>query len=88
MTNAQIIDNAKRANGITEEAHTFAHWKHLGYCVRKGERAAFSAVIWKCASKRRKGGKANAEAEPEEASMFLKRAYFFTASQVDSLAIA
>lgn len=89
MTNAEIIANAKLMNGITEDAHTFAHWKQLGYSVRKGEHAAFSAVIWKYASKRKAAKVANSDEEqPTEVSMFMKRAYFFTASQVDALATA
>lgn len=86
MTNAEIIANAKLFNGITEDAHTFAHWKQLGYVVRKGEHAAFSATIWKYA----KGKKASADDENEATPgrMFMKKAYFFTASQVDAMATA
>lgn len=87
MTNVEIIEAAKLMNGITEDAHTFAHWKQLGYCVRKGEHAAFSAVIWKYAN-RRKAKATDDDGEPTEGRMFMKRAYFFTASQVDALATA
>lgn len=88
MTNAEIIAIAKQANGITEDAHTFAHWKQLGYCVRKGEHAAFSAVIWKAASRKRKGAEIILTDEENKPVMFRKKAYFFTASQVDALATA
>ncbi len=87
MTNLEIIEAAKLMNGITEEAHTFAHWKHLGYCVRKGEHAAFSATIWKYASKRRAKTESDEE-QPTEGRMFMKKAHFFTASQVEALALA
>lgn len=80
MTNAEIIANAKLANGITEEAHTFAHWKKLGYFVRKGEKAAFSTRIWKYAGKKvEKDG----EEDEQNMKMFMKKAHFFTRSQVE-----
>lgn len=88
MTNVEIIEMAKQANGITEAAHTFAHWKQLGYCVRKGEHAAFSAIIWKTATRRRKGATVTIVDEDSKPVMFRKKAYFFTASQVDALATA
>ena len=85
MNNEALIALAKAANGITEEAHTYAHWKTLGYQVRKGEHAAFKAMIWKYAP-----GK-GAEIEDEEGAnkpgrMFMKNSAFFTASQVDPIA--
>lgn len=83
MTNEAIIAAAMEANGITEEAHTFARWKAMGYRVRKGEHAAFKAVIWK-------HGKKKVEAEDgeekEAGRMFMKAAHFFTASQVEAMA--
>ena len=88
MTNAEIIANAKLMNGITEDAHTFAHWKQLGYCVRKGEHAAFSAVIWKYAKGKRAQQVEDETGEVQPGSMFMKKAHFFTASQVDRLAVA
>lgn len=81
MTNAEIIANAKLANGITEEAHTFAHWKKLGYFVRKGEKAAFSTRIWKYAGKKVEGE--NGEEDEQNMKMFMKKAHFFTRSQVE-----
>ena len=84
MTNEQLIRAARILNGITEEAHTYAHWHELGYQVRKGEHATFSTTIWKHA-----GGKpANEESEGEDTRpgrMFLKKAHFFTRSQVDPI---
>lgn len=71
MTNVQIIENAKMANGITEEANTYAYWKKAGYQVRKGEKAAFKCRIWKCSN--------------ESGVMFMKTASFFTVSQCDRI---
>lgn len=86
MSNVEIIEVAKLMNGITEDAHTFAHWKQLGYCVRKGEHAAFSAIIWKYAKSKRAQKVEDEDGEPQAGSMFRKKAYFFTASQVDRMA--
>lgn len=88
MTNTEIITAAKLLNGITEEAHTFAHWKHLGFSVRKGEHAAFSATIWKYAKGKRAQQVEDETGEVQPGKMFMKKAYFFTASQVDALATA
>lgn len=87
MTNEQIIRMASALNGVTEDAHTYAHWHELGYQVRKGEHATFKAAIWKYA--RGKGAEADANEDGEKAApgrMFLKTAHFFTRSQVDPIA--
>ena len=68
-----------------EPLHTFKGWKERGYTVRKGEHAKASFPIWTA----RKGKKGEPEEEtagddrPEKVSMYLKRAYWFTAAQVE-----
>ena len=79
MTNVEIIAAAKLANGITEEANTYAYWKKAGYQVRKGEKAAFKCRIWKYSTKKRK------DEEEEGGVMFMKTASFFTVSQCDRI---
>lgn len=87
MTNEQIILAARFLNGITEDAHTFAHWKTLGYQVRKGEHAAFKTAIWKYKKGKNADADANEDGEKAEPGrMFLKTAFFFTRSQVDPIA--
>ncbi len=82
MTNAEIIEKAKAMNGITEDAHTFAYWKKNGYKVRKGEHAAFKAVIWKA-----KPRTVVIDGEVvDDMAMLMKTAHFFTRSQVDKIA--
>lgn len=82
MTNAEIIRINKALNGITEDAHTYAYWKTLGYKVRKGEHAAFKCTIWKARNK-----KTTVDGEEKETvNMFMKTAHFFTRSQVDKIA--
>lgn len=82
MTNTEIIANAMKLNGITEESHTFAYWKSKGYRVRKGEHAAFRATIWKAAERKVE----TEDGEKTDLSMFMKTACFFTRSQVDAIA--
>jgi len=87
MTNEQIIRTAKVMAGVAEESHTFAHWKALGYAVRKGEHATFKAAIWKYAANKRATEDPEADGEkPTGGRMFLKTAHFFTRSQVDPIA--
>lgn len=63
-----------------EPIHTYQHWKELGYQVRKGEKAVADFSVWKYTSK--------AKDEPEEEAQekgycFMKKAFWFSASQVD-----
>lgn len=82
MTNAEIIATPMKLHGITEESHTFARWKQMGYKVRKGEHATFKATIWK--AKERKAE--TEDGEKQDLSMFMKTACFFTKSQVELMA--
>lgn len=63
----------------SEEIHTFQKWKSLGYTVRKGEKAVASFTIWKHTTKTDK------ESGEESASMFMKKAHFFSTSQVEKI---
>lgn len=82
MTNEEIIRTTKALLGITEESHTYNRWRSMGYQVRKGEKAAFKATIWK-------HGKKKVETEDGEEKdagrMFMKTASFFKASQVEAV---
>lgn len=82
MTNAELISRAMQANGVTEDSHTYAHWKSLGYQVRKGEKAAFKCVIWRPNVKEVEVGGEETEAL---LAMYMKTASFFTKSQVDKV---
>lgn len=65
----------------TEPIHTFAHWQHLGYKVRKGQHAVAKLVIWKYkASKDEEEGIVTIE---RGGDMFRKTAHFFALSQVE-----
>ena len=66
----------------TEPIHTYNAWKDLGYQVKKGEKAVAQFTIWKY-----RAGKHNEETdEVEQAKMFMKKASFLTAAQVQAIA--
>ena len=63
----------------TEQIHTFAAWKELGYVVCKGQKAVAKFPIWKYVSRK------NEETDEENSKMFMKVASFFSSSQVEKL---
>ena len=63
----------------TEQIHTFAAWKELGYVVCKGQKAVAKFPIWKDVSRK------NEETDEENSKMFMKLAAFFSSSQVEKL---
>ena len=74
----QSIDGESVEIKETEQIHTFAAWKELGYVVQKGV-AKFP--IWKYVSRK------NEETDKENSKMFMKAASFFSRSQVEKIAI-
>ena len=78
MNNVELIAAAQANAGIVEPCHTYAHWKNLGYQVKKGSKALFRAKIWKYANKK--------DESEEDEHVFMKTASFFGLSQVDRLA--
>lgn len=40
MCNAELIHTAQMLAGITEECHTYAKWKAMGYQVKRGRPGA------------------------------------------------
>ena len=63
----------------TEQIHTFAVWKELGYVVKKGQKAIAKFPIWKYVSCK------NEETKETDNKMFLKVAAFFSSSQVENI---
>lgn len=94
MTNQQIINEYLENNGLIDEAtgfpmvelHTYAAWKKAGYQVKKGEKSIHHIVIWKRTSKKVKDEETGEE--KDKTSMFMTRAAFFTAAQVEKMALA
>lgn len=64
----------------TEPIHTYNTWKEMGFQVKKGQKAVAQFTIWKYS------GKKNEETDEEEGHMFMKRASFFSARQVEARA--
>ena len=80
MTNVEIIAKAAATAGIAEPINTYAHWRELGFQVKKGSKALIKIPIWKHVSK------ANKETGENEEKMFMKTAAFFGLSQVEPIA--
>lgn len=47
ITNREIIASACALYGITEPVKTLPQWNRLGFKVKKGQHALFTAKIWK-----------------------------------------
>jgi hypothetical protein len=66
-----------------EAIHTYAHWKSLGYQVKKGEKAIIQFPIWKYTT-----GKKN-ESDEDEAQKtghcFMKNSSWFSERQVERI---
>ena len=67
----------------SEEIHTFAKWKSLGYAVKRGEKAVCKLSIWKHTTKQITLENGDTE---EDSRMFMKQAAFFSTSQVEKIA--
>lgn len=83
-------DGSKEQIEIPEALNTYAAWKKLGYQVKKGSKAVASFTIWKYTEKQ-------LEVDPEMekagddgkiSNMFMKKASFFTISQVEPIKAA
>ena len=84
MIQVSIVDENGEEKTITvpepEAIHTYATWKELGYQVQKGQKAVAQFTIWKYVTK-----KAENENEQDENKMFMKKASWFKASQVEPI---
>lgn len=63
-----------------EAIHTYQAWKHLGFQVKRGQKAKASFLIWKHTVKR-----AKQEQDEDEEKMFMTKAFFFTFDQVEPI---
>ena len=66
----------------TEDIHTFDYWKKCGYTVKRGEKAITSFMIWKHSTKTITHDDGSTE---EAGRLFMKKAYFFSTSQVEKI---
>lgn len=76
--------------GRAPEYHTFDVWKKAGYMVRKGEKAAFKAAIWKYTADEKTDADAETDGETEEKAgpdFIHKVAYLFGPAQVEKMEV-
>ena len=73
----------KKELQVPEVIHTYAHWKSLGYQVKKGQKAIAQFPIWKYTSKKSKN--MTEEEAQEKGYCFLKQSSFFKQEQVEQL---
>lgn len=66
----------------TEPIHTFAHWKELGFSVKKGQHAITKIVIWKYKVPNQDEDGV-LPIDNSGGDMFMKTAHFFSLSQVE-----
>ena len=86
MTNAEIILSEQVLHNISEDLHTFAKWKALGYTVKKGEKAAVQTKLWKMTKKKAKADDDKQDGEDVEEQQnhyYLAKAFLFKRSQVE-----
>ena len=92
-TNQEIIFNEVLMRGITEDVHTYAKWKSLGYQVKKGEKALFQTMLWKKKTKKsKKDDTENIENEDDKEKknnnyFFLAKSSMFGRSQVELITV-
>ena len=67
-----------------EEIHTYAHWKSLGYQVKKGQKAIAQFPIWKYTSKK-KAEEVSEEEAQARGYCFMKMSSFFSTKQVEPI---
>lgn len=89
MTNSEIIMGNMVmliADGVITEdnvIHTYAHWKSLGFQVKKGEHAIAKFPIWKYTKKKNKD--MSEEEAQQKGYCFMKNSAWFTDTQVEPI---
>lgn len=76
----ELPDGSKVELPEPEPIHTYNGWKDIGYQVKKGEHAKAQFQIWKYAGK-----KDEETGEEENGHCFMKKAFWFTADQVEKV---
>ena len=79
----ELPDGTKKSFPEPEEIHTYGHWKTLGYQVKKGEKAIAEIMIWKYSQRGKAKETEESESGESGGKCFMKKAYFFTAAQVE-----
>lgn len=88
VTADEVLNYLQR--GTLPPVHTFDAWKDQGRTVRKGEKAAFAAYIWKYTRDGKKDADAETETDaetiPAGPDFIRKKAYFFRIEQTETAA--
>ena len=86
-TNQEIIFNEVLMRGITEDVHTYAKWKSLGYQVKKGEKALFQTMLWKMKKGKKQDDNNEEQQDDKEVkkynNFFMAKSSLFGRSQVE-----
>lgn len=86
MTNAQIIFEECKLHNITEEVHTFAKWKSLGFKVKAGEHAILTTSLWKMSNKKQDvDNEESGEEVIQNSRMYLCKSFLFGKHQVEEI---
>jgi hypothetical protein len=86
----KVVDTTL-AKLVSEDFHTFAEWKNLGFCVAKGEHAMLICWLWKYTDKPKKDTRAAEETASDDAPeaadphFYKAKSHLFHASQVHAL---
>lgn len=81
-----LADGSKKLLDEPEPIHTFAHWKSLGYAVKKGEHAVAKFPVWKHTAKQKTMVDGNGVEVPyDDKKMFMKVSSWFSMSQVEKM---
>lgn len=75
----ELPDGTKQEMLEPEPIHTFQKWKDLGYCVDRGQKSIATLMIWKAGKENIKN---ESDQDEETIKMFMKKAFFFSQSQV------
>lgn len=86
--NVRFDDGTEGIIKETENIHTYATWKQMGFQVQKGQKAVAQIQIWKhTGAKVEEVPTADGEvAVIDKGRMFMKVAHFFSRSQVEAIA--
>ena len=81
-TAADYIDTAEQAT-VADSLHTYNTWKAQGLQVKRGQKAAVSAMLWRWTDKPPKAQRSDNGDDAPDPHYYMKRCYLFTAAQVE-----
>ena len=76
-------DGTKKEYEVPEQIHTYAHWKSLGYQVKKGQKAIAQFPVWKYTKNKTK--EMTEEEAQDKGYCFMKVSSWFKFDQVEKV---